>query len=266
MMTLPRPFGSIYNNNVLRRLFIVLWILTLSTACNTAPGIVKPVVEVVSPLDGAHFAVGQHVSMRIAAASHNQIARIEVHSAGVLVAAEDSPLPTPTYSTMLQFVPTQAGELHLAVTAIDATGQSSDAVNITIIIGTGAILDSSATTTPNSSNVATECKLSATFVTDVTIPDNTVVSAGSNLIKTWRMRNTSMCAWENGYQLAYMEGTQMGAPASIPVAPTARDASIDISVPFTAPIASGTYTSTWRMRAPDGTSFGNRVFVVVQIP
>jgi Ig-like domain from next to BRCA1 gene len=266
MMAFLQLSGSIYNNDVLRRLFIVLWILTLSTACNAAPGIVKPVVEVVSPLDGAHFAVGQHVSLRIAAASRNQVARIEVHSAGVLVAAEDSPLQTPTYSTMLQFVPSQAGDLNLAVTAIDATGQSSDPVNVTIIVGAGAILDSSATTTPNSSNATTECKLSATFVTDVTIPDNTVVNAGSNLIKTWRMRNTSMCAWENGYQLAYMEGAQMGAPASVPVAPTARDASIDISVPFTAPVASGTYTSTWRLRAPDGTGFGNRVFVVVQVP
>ena len=85
-------------------------------------------------------------------------------------------------------------------------------------------------------------------------------------MKTWRMRNTGQCAWENGYVVAYIDGARMDAPDTVAVAPTARDAAVDISVPFTAPASSGTYTSTWRMQGPDGRQFGNRVYMLIKVP
>ena len=263
-----------YNAHVLRRTIIAILFLAWATGCsatNAATAKVKPVVDVIAPPDGARFAPGERISLRVAAASSGQIARIELHVNGALVAAQDNPSPSATYTALLQFVPSQTGPVTLIVNAIDTSGQSSDPVNLTVMVGSVSILDTASTATPATPNGTSPapdvagCKLSATFVADVTIPDNTAVNGGASLIKTWRIRNSSLCAWENGYQLAYTEGDQMGAPASVPVPPTARDAAVDISVPFTAPVASGTYTSTWRMRSPDGTAFGNRVFVVIRV-
>jgi hypothetical protein len=272
-----------YNSRVLRQtinVFITLAILALSVACAAPTTKLRPVVDVISPADGAYFAPGERIALRVAAASGSKIARVELRVGGALVATQTNPTPSETFSTQLDFTPPAAGQIALTVTAVDANGQSSDPANLTVVVGTPrAILDpagsGAAAATPDSASTpssdpngaqAGECKLSATFVTDVTIPDNTVVNAGSTLIKTWRLRNTSECAWDNGYQLAYIEGEQMGATSSVPVAPTAKDAAVDISVPFTAPAQSGTYTSTWRMRSPDGNAFGNRVFMVIRVP
>jgi hypothetical protein len=244
--------------------------LTITTACNTTPTKVKPVVDVISPPDGARYAPGEPIVLRVAAVSSNNVARVEVHSGGALVVAQDNPAPAQTYTALLQFVPSQGGAIPLVVTAFDATGASSDPASLTVVVGSGSILAVTPTPTPETPAGATPaaggCNLAATFVTDVTIPDNTTVTAGSGLVKTWRLRNTSECAWDTGYALAYSEGAQMSAPDRVPVAPTERDASIDVSVPFTAPMVSGVYTSTWRMRAPDGTAFGNRVYVVIRVP
>jgi hypothetical protein len=77
------------------------------------------------------------------------------------------------------------------------------------------------------------------------------------------MKNTSNCAWEQGYQLAYLSDTQMGDTISVPVPPTAQDAFVDISVPLVAPPQPGVYTSTWRLKEPNGQFFGNLVYVVI---
>jgi hypothetical protein len=270
---------------VLGQPFIVLILstilaLVLTTACGASPSQVKPVVDVISPPDGAYFAPGERIALRVAAASSNQISRVELRVQGALITAQNNPTPSETFSTLLEFTPQQAGPIELSVTAVDTSGASSDPVTMQVVIGTPNSLlspgepaatadpgpDSAVVTDGTPSGAADGCKLSATFEADVTIPDNTVVNAGSSLVKTWRMRNTSECAWDANYQLAYIEGEQMGAPGSVPVAPTARDSAVDISVPFTAPITSGVYTSTWRLRAPNGNQFGNRVFMVIRVP
>jgi hypothetical protein len=253
---------------VLRRTIIAILLLSLLTGCGASAANSKPVVDVISPPEGAHFQPGERINLRIAAASSNQVARIEVHANGTLVAAQDNPTPASTFSAVLAYSPAQTGSLHLVITALDGTGQRSDALTLNLEVGATNLLETAATATPSVTGAPPDpsCKLSATFVTDVTIPDNTAVNAGAGFVKTWRLRNTSQCGWENGYVLAFSEGEQMGGPPSVPVPPTARDAAIDVSVPFTAPTTSGLYTSTWRLRSPDGQPFGNRVFVVIRVP
>ena len=256
---------------VLRRIFIALLLISLATACSSAPTTAKPVVAIVSPIDGALFAPGEQIALRVAAASNSNVARIEVHSGGALVAAQDNATPAPTFTTSIVVVIAQTGQVKLTVTAIDSSGKTSDPQDVTISIGAGTLLGGAFTPTPLPGSTAAPqtnngCNLAATFVTDVTIPDNTSVNSGSGFIKTWRLKNTSTCTWDTGYALAFLEGEQMGAPSSITVTATAPDATVDVSLSFTAPTSSGTFTSTWRMRAPDGTSFGNRVYVVIRVP
>lgn len=97
------------------------------------------------------------------------------------------------------------------------------------------------------------CTYQATFISDVTIPDDTLVTAGDTFVKTWRVRNDGTCTWgPDGYALnalAFTGGSQMGAPALIPLHTTVTSGeTVEVSVTLTAPTTPGTYTSSWMFR------------------
>lgn len=107
------------------------------------------------------------------------------------------------------------------------------------------------------------CSLAAQFISDVTIPDNTVLAPGAAFVKTWRVKNNGTCNWEAGYQLVFAEGNQMGGPAGVDVNDTLPGATVDISVNLTAPVTPGTHTGKWRLRASNGAIFGGLTVVIV---
>ncbi len=101
------------------------------------------------------------------------------------------------------------------------------------------------------------CTYKATFVSDVTIPDNTQVDAGKPFTKTWRVKNDGTCTWgPNGYPLhalAFVGGNQMGGPDLVPlpaVVPSGQ--TVDISVQLNAPTTPGTYIGQWVLRVDNG--------------
>lgn len=97
----------------------------------------------------------------------------------------------------------------------------------------------------------------AQFVTDVTIPDGTVINGGQTFTKTWRLKNVGTCTWTSAYSLAFVGGHQMGAPASISLSNNvAPNQTVDLSVNLTAPTVAGTYQGDWMLRNPAGGFFG----------
>ncbi len=110
------------------------------------------------------------------------------------------------------------------------------------------------------------CTDHALFVTDVTIPDKTAVNAGQAFTKTWRMRNTGTCTWGSGYELVFERGSAMTTTRTVAVPTTVPGATIDLSVLATAPATAGTYTGFWRLRGPNGTFFGDTVWVTIRVP
>ncbi len=106
---------------------------------------------------------------------------------------------------------------------------------------------------------------SATYVKDVTIPDNTVVDAGSSFDKTWELLNDGTCEWSTSYKLAFSDGDQMsGADTNIAV-PVPVGAVADITVHMVAPSDAGTYKGNWQMQNDQGLSFGNVIYVQIQV-
>lgn len=103
------------------------------------------------------------------------------------------------------------------------------------------------------------------FVADVTIPDGTNVGANTDFTKVWRISNTGSCAWGAGYNLIHSAGTAMTANISVAVPNTAPGATVDLPVAMKAPAGSGAVTGTWRMRAPNGTLFGNPLTVKINV-
>ncbi|MCL4531333.1 MAG: NBR1-Ig-like domain-containing protein [Chloroflexi bacterium] len=97
----------------------------------------------------------------------------------------------------------------------------------------------------------------AQFITDVTVPDNTVLQPGTTFTKTWRLKNIGTCTWTTSYSLVFDSGTQMGGPNSVnfpnSVAP---GQTVDISVNLTAPSTAGNYIGYWKFRNASGVIFG----------
>ena len=109
--------------------------------------------------------------------------------------------------------------------------------------------------------VQTSCIFKATFVTDVTIPDNSVIQAGEAFVKTWRIQNDGNCAWgTNGHmvnKLIYSEGNRLGAPSYVSLpADVPPGSKVDLSVSMVAPAASGKYTSNWLLAGDNGVILG----------
>jgi hypothetical protein len=123
----------------------------------------------------------------------------------------------------------------------------------------------SSTATPLSGDGPGGCVLKEEFVADVTIPDRTVLAPGATFVKTWRVKNTGTCAWDNTYQWLFTDGNQLGGPATANVAATAPDATLDFSVALTAPTAPGSYTGRWRLKSSNNVIFGG-VIVIIVVP
>jgi hypothetical protein len=107
---------------------------------------------------------------------------------------------------------------------------------------------------------------SASFLSDITLPDGISVNPNQAYVKTWRLKNTGSTTWGNGYQLVFIRGEQMGSPTAVNVPTTAPNAMVNLSINLTAPTAPGTHSSYWRLRNPQGTFFGPEIFVKITVP
>ena len=65
------------------------------------------------------------------------------------------------------------------------------------------------------------CTDEAVFVADMTIPDDTKLSAGEAFTKTWKLRNSGTCTWNEFYSLEFVSGDQMSSPLTVPLNETA---------------------------------------------
>jgi hypothetical protein len=119
------------------------------------------------------------------------------------------------------------------------------------------------TQVPISSPVSS-CNASA-YVSDVTIPDNTVMAPGASFVKTWALQNTGTCTWDTSFKLVFVSGDQMGGASTKLTASVAPSQQAQVSVSLTAPTTAGTYKGYWRLADGQGTGFGESVTVVIVV-
>ena len=107
---------------------------------------------------------------------------------------------------------------------------------------------------------AVTCTYRATYLADVTIPDNTVIPPGTSFVKTWKLRNDGNCAWGPGTtvdSMMFVGGTMMGNAGPVPLTfQVLPGQSANLSVTLTAPTAAGTYRSDWKLHRTNGALFG----------
>lgn len=117
----------------------------------------------------------------------------------------------------------------------------------------------------NTGSGAVGCNNSA-FVTDVTIPDNTVMTPGQTFTKTWKLQNIGSCPWTTAYKVSFVSGNAMGGVATPLTVTVAPGASGDVSVAMTAPTTPGeAVTGTWILTNDSGQNFGSTFFVLVKV-
>ena len=104
------------------------------------------------------------------------------------------------------------------------------------------------------------------FVEDVTIPDGYWITPGDPFTKTWTVRNTGSCNWDEGYQVEFDYGAQMGAPASFIVPETVYPGfDVDLSVDLVAPMTEGTFIGNFKLKSEEGIFFGT-FYVQIYVP
>ena len=120
------------------------------------------------------------------------------------------------------------------------------------------------------------CTDSAAFISDVTIPDNTVIAANTAFAKKWRLKNTGTCTWDSNYLVAYISGATMSQQPGYWIVQKgqtiAPGQTVDISVGMTSPVENGTYTSYWGLKKADdefmpiqGGAKGNSFYVRIKV-
>jgi uncharacterized protein YkwD len=137
-------------------------------------------------------------------------------------------------------------------------------VSLTLTTLTAVSTDASATATSGTPGSATptlgtpfptnppDCKNSASFVADVTVPDNTDVAGGTTFTKTWRIKNTGTCVWGPTYTLVHYSDETLGAPAAVPLNVTYPNQDADISVDLKAPNSTGKHQGNFVIKNPGG--------------
>ncbi len=105
------------------------------------------------------------------------------------------------------------------------------------------------------------CILGEQFIADVSIPDGTMLAPGSAFVKTWRVKNTGTCTWEN-YKLIFAVGEQMSGPSSVGVNTTLPGATVDVSVNLIAPTTPGEHKGGWRFQATNASVFGSLTVII----
>lgn len=153
----------------------------------------------------------------------------ETQVATALVSITEPPLATETPTTQ----------------ATDASATTTSATSATLPTETPTVGTPLPTNPP-------DCTNSASFVADITIPDNTNVAGGTTFTKTWRIANNGTCVWGPTYTLVHYSDERLGAPLSVPLDVTYPGQSADISVNLTAPNSTGTHRGNFVIKNTAG--------------
>lgn len=276
-------------------LFLSLLSVALTAACQqgpsgtptATPGASKPNVIIVSPASNATVNSGDVVPFQSTSADAEGIVLIELLVDGKSVQSSPTPngQPQQQFSIIQNWTATTPGTHTITVRATNArlgTGEANITLNVaqkiaqatqtsvvptqqiptaTVIVPSTSI--PSTTATPSG---PTTCTLASTFISDLTIPDGTVIAPGGTFVKTWAIKNTGTCSWGGGYNAVFISGLPLGASSPQPIPAAGPGDIINISINMVAPTTPGAASSVWQLQASNGIVFGTRFDAVITVP
>lgn len=105
------------------------------------------------------------------------------------------------------------------------------------------------------------CIDNLTFIQDETIPDGSIVTPGSDVIKRWELKNSGTCNWGPGYTIRVVSGEALGATSPQDLFPARSGTSLSLEIKFLAPEEEGEFRSVWQAYSPAETAFGDTFYV-----
>lgn len=105
----------------------------------------------------------------------------------------------------------------------------------------------------------------AAYVSDVTIPDGTILAPGESFTKTWKFQNSGSCDWDEDFVLTFETGTDMDGEDTVIDETVTAGETASLSVALVAPETEGSYTGYWRLLTASGDAFGQSVFVMIVV-
>jgi hypothetical protein len=113
--------------------------------------------------------------------------------------------------------------------------------------------------------VSSSCIDDARFVEDLTIPDGQRVEVGEVLDKRWAVLNSGTCDWSAGYRLVRIDEGLIEAEQELALYPARAGETGVWSIQLIAPRQTGEQIASWQAQAPDGSFFGDPVFVLIEV-
>lgn len=123
--------------------------------------------------------------------------------------------------------------------------------------------DTLISTPPIISSPTPICVSRLIFARDVTIPDFSIVAAGSLLDKQWLVQNSGSCNWDNLYRIRLVSGDGLGASPEQALYPARAGMQATLRILFTAPMVQGEYYSEWQAFDSQGIPFGDTFFIKI---
>lgn len=231
----------IFNKKWILTLTVIALSIVVLTACNL-PSLNKPVED---PIELAKQTL---VFQQTQEYFQTLVAQLTE------VAAEVSPEPgKPTDSPAIEPSPTQAEP---QPTAVPPTVVPPTAVPPTAIVPTAVPPTAIPTSVPPTATPVPCYQVS--FVADVTIPDGTKIPGGNTFTKTWRIKNSGSCTWDERFDVAFVKGAQLTSFTIYDFRKVVKPGeTVDISIDMTAPTSNGVYKSEWQMVNANGERFGS---------
>jgi hypothetical protein len=88
---------------------------------------------------------------------------------------------------------------------------------------------------------------------------------GDVLDKRWAVLNSGTCDWSAGYRLVRIDEGLIEASEELALYPARAGETGVWSVQLTAPNQPGEQIASWQAQAPDGSFFGDPVFVLIEV-
>ena len=109
------------------------------------------------------------------------------------------------------------------------------------------------------------CSNFVVYLEDVTIPDYMEIDGGDEFEKTWRVDNRGSCPITSEFEIVVFGDAEVTVVRTVPLETIPAGESGLISIVLQAPDEAGTYESNAKLRAPDGTEFG-QLFAIFVVP
>ncbi len=109
----------------------------------------------------------------------------------------------------------------------------------------------SATSAP----VSAGCQDAAQYITDDGL-DGTTYAPNTPFAKTWTVKNTGSCTWDDSYLVTQISGAYMTQSPAYLIVPKGQTVSpgqmLNVTVGMTSPVENGSYRSDWALQKRDG--------------